>query len=408
MKPLGLLYLTGILRERGHFVRLIDSMDRKFPDLAQMKEGSYGRGEFYSLYLEKPAPLRNIPRNYKLYGLPPDQLEELLIEENQNYDYIILTSGMTYWYQGLKETSQLLKKIYPDTPIILGGIYATLLPDHASKNISFDYLVRGGFKGLEKLIGIKIPSFSNWPAPDYSDYEEPGYAVVRSSRGCKNSCPFCGIKMIFPGFDFKEAVFLREKIRVFKDTRSIENIVFYDDDLLASPGFKDYLKDPVLGVKIHTPNGLDPEKLDPETGELFRRAGVIDPCVSADILSAAGEKSMQKHSQDLIERSISSLRSAGYRPGEYSTYIIGGLPNQDMNLLEHDVRFLHETGARVRIAEYSPVPGTSTASVLPKELMEEPLLHNNSLYPALKKADIIRFQNIKKIASTLNGRFNQK
>jgi hypothetical protein len=43
---------------------------------------------------------------------------------------------MTYWYQGVQETIQLLRTVFP-VPILLGGRYAPLLPEYA-KSIAVD------------------------------------------------------------------------------------------------------------------------------------------------------------------------------------------------------------------------------------------------------------------------------
>jgi len=46
---------------------------------------------------------------------------------------ILVTSLMTYWYPGVQETIQLLRQVFPEAPILLGGIYASLLPEHTKK-----------------------------------------------------------------------------------------------------------------------------------------------------------------------------------------------------------------------------------------------------------------------------------
>ncbi len=44
---------------------------------------------------------------------------------------ILITSLMTYWYPGVRKAVSLVKKVHPGVPVILGGIYARLCPDHA-------------------------------------------------------------------------------------------------------------------------------------------------------------------------------------------------------------------------------------------------------------------------------------
>lgn len=404
LKPLGLLYLAAILREEGHTVKLIDSMDRYIPEIPQMKEGNYGQGEFFSIERVKPEALKNIPKKYKSFGIPPNLLEDMLNDET-SYDYILMSSGMTYWYEGVREASEALKKTFPDTPLILGGVYATLIPDHASKNSMADYILKGNTKALEKIISVKIPPFNKWPAPDYSDYQKVSYAVIRTSYGCRKSCSYCGIKFLSGGYEFKEGGVVSDEVRIMRDRYQLKDIVFYDDDLLFSPGLNEYLRYPAAGVRIHTPNGLSAELINGKMAQDMMRGGFIDPCVSADILSAPGESSERKVSVRVIEKAVKALRSAGYKEGEFSSYILGALPGQNIERLEEDICFLNSLGARVRIAEYAPVPGSLVFSNLPEKVRAEPLLHNNSIYPALKKESIIRFREVKRLASRLNGLF---
>lgn len=46
-------------------------------------------------------------------------------------DAFLVTSYMSYWYNGLQETIRVLNDAVPGVPVIIGGIYATLNPEHA-------------------------------------------------------------------------------------------------------------------------------------------------------------------------------------------------------------------------------------------------------------------------------------
>ena len=60
---------------------------------------------------------------------------------------------MTYWASGVKETIEIIKEIYPDVPIVLGGIYATLNFNHAKKYTLADLVVKGRAElQLKKII----------------------------------------------------------------------------------------------------------------------------------------------------------------------------------------------------------------------------------------------------------------
>ena len=58
-------------------------------------------------------------------------------------DIILVTSAMTYWYTGVQETIGMVREIFPKTPVVLGGVYATLCPDHARQHCGADEVLTG-------------------------------------------------------------------------------------------------------------------------------------------------------------------------------------------------------------------------------------------------------------------------
>ena len=54
---------------------------------------------------------------------------------------------MTYWYTGVQETIREVRRMFPDVPVLLGGIYATLMPQHAVKYSGADVVITGESEG---------------------------------------------------------------------------------------------------------------------------------------------------------------------------------------------------------------------------------------------------------------------
>jgi radical SAM superfamily enzyme YgiQ (UPF0313 family) len=137
MKPLGLLYIASVLRQNGHHVRFIDCVNfshtlLKLENKVKLfPRRSSGHGKLPKEIIPKPHPLRNINRNYNRYGITPNIFIEELKSHNRP-DLILVTSMMTYWYPGVFDVISIIKHVYPGIPIILGGIYVTLCPEHAS------------------------------------------------------------------------------------------------------------------------------------------------------------------------------------------------------------------------------------------------------------------------------------
>jgi hypothetical protein len=78
------------------------------------------------------------------------------------------------------------------------------------------------------------------------------------------------------------------------------------------------------------------------------------------------------------------LKRAGYSGKEIGVYIMVGLPGQRVGEVEESIAFVRETGARPILVEYSPIPNTpmfeKAKQMSPLDL-NEPLFHNNSLFP---------------------------
>lgn len=87
-------------------------------------------------------------------------------------DEIYITTMFTYWQRMAWEAVAYYKSWYPKAKVILGGIYATLLPTHALQS-GADEVIKGVISEAEEY------------APDYSLLpEELDYLIIHCSRGC--------------------------------------------------------------------------------------------------------------------------------------------------------------------------------------------------------------------------------
>lgn len=403
LKPLGLLYLSSLLKNRGHKVELLDCMDRHHRILPENKDKKYGTGRFISKRISTPDVFKKFPRYYSIYGLYGKILYNLL-EHIKKPDMVILTSSMTYWYPGVKYVAMMLKEIFPEVPIVLGGIYATLCENHARNNIPADYVITGSdFKEFFNLIGEEVEEFDQWPAPDYSHYRKLPYIVIRTSTGCPKNCSFCGVKTISGKFKKKSAEKIKDEIDFLNRKYRVKDVVFYDDSLMENKGFNEYLENAPGGLRFHTPNGIEVKRINKETAFLLRKANFIDPCLSIDIV----DEDRMRHSGNKlkkadIEQAVQDLFNAGFKKGDVSAYLIMGLPGQSLREIKKSIKYAHDLGLKVRLAEYAVVPGTPDSDVFSEEVINEPLLHNNSIFPAFPVDEWNEIYKVKDYAMRLN------
>ncbi len=390
IQPLGLLYLAGVLEEHGVEIDYIDCLRNRCdirPD---------GRAKFAKSDLPVPEVLKGIKRKYSRFGITPEDFRARLTSLAKP-DLILVTSGMTYWYPGVQEAICEIRAFFPDVQIILGGIYATLMPEHARRHSGADLVITGQFEnGIVEFItgsrGRTYDSLNDFPYPAWHLTGEQNYRVIMTSRGCPYRCTFCASDLLNA-----ERFSLRTPDAVVKEIESyyqdnIMNIVFYDDALLIR--HKHHLE-PILrglierkiNVSFHTPNGLNAREVDEQLAELMFQASFRTIRLSLESVNPEIQKvqSNNKVTNSLFVNAIQNLYRAGYKPGDIECYLILGLPGQSPKDVRESLAFVHDLGVITRLAVFSPIPGTVEAEAARKIIgdafLHEPLLQNHSAFP---------------------------
>ncbi|UCE08275.1 MAG: radical SAM protein, partial [bacterium] len=117
IKPVGLLSIGYYLEKYGYQTYLIDCLDRFHPFNPVVKNKKYGTGKFIRTPVEKPEILKHVPRKYCRYGMPIESFLKALSQIPEP-DVILVTSWMTYWYQGPQFAIKILKEKFPHLPIV--------------------------------------------------------------------------------------------------------------------------------------------------------------------------------------------------------------------------------------------------------------------------------------------------
>jgi len=402
-KPLGLLYIASVLREEGFAVDLVDCLDRHHPliDVKSLKRKPDGRGKFLKEPLPKPKGLDKIPRRYSRYGISKDAFLWSL-KRLPRPDAILITSMMTYWYPGVIEGIGLSREVFPGVPILLGGVYATLCPEHAASHCGADLLIEGHEIGrllrtVEEVTGCKgqgvvgHDELDALPYPAFDLIRKNDYIVVLSSRGCPYQCTYCASRRLFRGFVQRDPLKVVDEIGYWSVRLGIQDIAFYDDALLFDG--EDHLI-PILEeiqrrqfrLRFHTPNGLHVRGLtEPITGLLFR-SGFREPRLGLEMVQPGWQEATGgKVTNEEFEQAVENLLKAGFPTRDIGVYLITGLPGQTVDQVMEGVKMVMKMGARPYLAEYSPVPGTllweEALRLSPFPLAKDPIYHNNSIMP---------------------------
>ncbi len=376
-KPLGLLQIGGVLQDAGFDLQLLDCLDRNHPAFSdsnfKIPHGkSNGTGKFYRDSIDKPDVLSHIDRKYCRYGLPIELVKHELQNHIEKPDLICLTSIMTYWYPAVKDIYALLKSYFPDTPIILGGIYATLAPEHAREHIAPDFLFTGSdislfIKLLNHILGTDVKHtlncLSDLPYPVYGLYPQLEAIAILTSTGCPYRCSFCASHLLNPKFDKRKPEEVFREIQYWVNVKQISHVAFYDDALLYKS--TSYIEPLLLQlvqanirIRLHTPNGIPPRFVNSNFASLFAEAGGQTVRLSFESVDPDRQNKMSKVNNRDLEQAISNLVKAGVNPDDIGVYVLMGLPDQTLNEVLASVNFVKSLGVKINIASFSPIPGT--------------------------------------------------
>ena len=409
-KPLGLLSIGAVLQQFGYQVDLIDCLDRHRPELprylgsAGTKSRDDATGKFFREELEKPAVLRHVPRKYCRYGYPLAFFESML-EKAPDPDVVLITSFMTYWYPAVRDAARIVRDRFPHAIIVLGGIYATLCPQHAQENVQPDYLITGeGEQEIVRLIAAiegngRVhnlgESLDDFPYPAFDLYPRLESVALLTSRGCPYQCNFCASKRLVPKYRCRTPQNVLQELTLWHEQRGIRHFAFFDDALLLHPDQN--IKPLLRGIiekghplNLHTPNGLQPRNIDQELADLLFHAGAKTLRLSFETSNPLRQKTMSaKVSNEDLQRAMMYLAKAGFDRQEIGVYVMFGLADQDEREVKESVKFVNDLGAMVNLASFSPIPQTeewqrAISSGLWHE-EEDLLLTNNSLFPLWTK-----------------------
>ncbi len=418
-KPYGLLLLAGMLRYNGFPVSYMDCLDRFHPRAKPADPAARnGRGPYLKTRISKPDGLEDVARNYSRYGICPEWFREDLFHMPRP-ELILVTSLMTYWYPGVTAAVRELRTAFPDVPIILGGIYATLCPDHARQTTGADAVITGNayeriFSIIEEFTGYASePRFDPaepdaWPWPAFDLQSRIGYVPLLTSLGCPYSCAYCASNRLQPLRILRSPESVFREVRHWQKNFGVTNFVFYDDALLvnarshAMPLFEQLIESGMT-FQFHTPNAVHIREITKETTSLMAQAGVVTLRLGLESLDFKNRHMDQKFKREEFFRAAACLREAGFKGDRMGAYLLVGLPGQDMAAVEADIRMVKQNGIKPILAYYSPIPHTAMwpAAVRASRynLEADPIYTNNAVFPCQPAFNWKQLSRLKQMAA---------
>ena len=401
-RPLGLLKVAEYLSRFDINLELIDCTGE-----VQTKR-KFGTGKFPRQIIDKPEVLKNVPKNFARYGMDIDVFTERL-KRLLPCDMIFVTSIMTYWYPGVLKVVEIVKSLSPNTPVILGGIYATLFHEHAQKYSGADHVFMGhvsdtechpdavgGDDGLESIIqslGCRLTVKRNPKSyHELGFYGSYPFVPLLTSEGCPYRCSYCASSALFDGFIQRKPLAVVSEIKELYDI-GVRDFAFYDDALLenSESHLKRILKeiiDSKIAVRFHCPNGLHAKYIDDEMAYLMKKSGFTTLRLSLETVNSERQvMTGGKISTDAFLSAVNNLKRNGFQKEDIGVYLMYGLPGQQLEEVEEGKQFLKSLDVRINLTEFSPIPYTACWEELKSRgIIDDnidPILTNNTVFSIL-------------------------
>mgnify|MGYP000629505576 FL=1 len=405
-KPMGLLIIASMLRHHGIQVSYIDCLDRFHPRAPKTDPGArYGRGSYFKTRIPKPFALHDVPRYFSRYGIKPQWFRDDLLRQGRP-DLVLVTSLMTYWYPGVQETIEIIRSVFPRVPIVLGGIYARLCPNHARNNSGADHVVDGPaektlFSLVRRFTGYSVtPEFdpevlNSYPYPALDLQNRLNYVPLLTSRGCPFQCAYCASRFLEPKRLLRSPEAVVEEIKYWLKASGCSDFIIYDDAFLmdadrhAIPILKGILQTGIQ-VRFHTPNAVHIRGIDPQTAQLMFEAGFTTLRLGLETAEFNHRQEIDaKVSEHEFSRAVNCLREAGFKKNQIGAYLLVGLPGQKKDTIEHSIEIVKQIGITPVAAYYTPIPHTAlwpkAVAASRYDLESDPIFTNNAVMPCQKQ-----------------------
>ena len=293
-------------------------------------------------------------------------------------------SALTHESGALPWIAECVKRVNPNTPVLLGGPHATAYPEKAIQIPGIDYLVVGegelaagrllerlldrrevaDVKGIvykedhrivstgrgdfiEDLNDLPMPAYDLIPIRAYGNFDSmsrtgsENYMSIFSSRGCPYHCIYCH-NIFGKAFRSRSAENLFNEIRHLYDAYSIRDFEILDDvfnlDRERLMDFCDRIIRSGLKVTFAFPNGLRGDLLDEQQLIKLRQAGAVFIGFAIETGSPRLQKLIQKNIQlDKIKKNIEIAHSLRIHP---HGFFMMGFPGETREEMQMTVDFM--------------------------------------------------------------------
>ncbi|MBN2881472.1 radical SAM protein [Candidatus Woesearchaeota archaeon] len=314
--PYASLKLGNWLLKQGNFVRLIDCHFHKY-DNALLE-----------------VQLRN------------------LVKENYVPDEVWFSVNFGYYWKYVRDEIKIVKKVFPDTKVVVGGIYPTLSPEHAKQT------------GADEIsVGNIEEAKWEWTNHDILDYKSE-YDVIMTSRGCMNRCTYCASHVLSEHFEVRDIIDVVDEIEYKVKHNKITDFRFIDDNVLYN--FDNHLGKILSEIKARgleiTFSFLHSSDYRLYTEDVVKK--LIDCGYDKERLLISYESSNREYLKEFNRRPsdvndfIEVVRRLKKDFSQIIVFLFLGFRNQNLNDLYKDIILFNSLNVTIMFSPFSPIPKT--------------------------------------------------
>ncbi len=330
-----------------------------------------------------------------------------------------------------EKMADLAKSACPETKVIAGGIYPTLLPEALmqNKNIDFEILGEGEYRlpqllsaleennpRLDKIDGLAyrvdgktiikkvtryIKDLDDLPLPDYdvvnfdayanksekySYYTHPRrlpYANTITSRGCPFNCIFCSSKLINgPNIRYRSANSVLKEVDWLMDKYGIKELIIFDDNFYLNHKILEEILDGLIerkhDLEWKTVNAAV-YALNDKLLEKIRASGCYQIALAIESGTSEGLKLLKKPGNILPKAKpvVEKAKSLGM---DVAAMFIIGTPGETWEQIRQTFEFAEELDLDyVSFNIATPLPKTELYEIAKREKMLPEDFEFNSL-----------------------------
>lgn len=387
-EPLGLSSVAAAVERAGYDAQILDTIGEGFDQLSDHDD------------------------NREVVGLSFENIEKRIREIAPHV--VGIGIPFTIRAESAFRIAKIVKKVNPQTKVMVGGIHVTGYPDQCLEQGAIDYIVMGegegpvlellnsikhgdtaaldeirgiGFKKngalhknirenpIEDLDRLAYPARHLLPYDRYFSAQRvfatgrygKRFATVSTSRGCPYTCSFCIIHTLFGRkWRYRSPENVVDEIQMLKEKYQIPYIHFEDDNLTLLSDrivkIAELMIERKLNIKWDTPNGVMAHTIDDENIiRTLKASGCQSLCFAPESGDQWVIKNVVKKNIDLqrIVNAVKICKKVGLRS---EAFFVIGFPGETKKQIENTIEYarsLRNMGlARAHFHIATPFEGT--------------------------------------------------